>query len=92
MKVTSNLKALCELAKKDGYKTVYTVVGAHMSTTYCVFYDIDRDILARPDGYDYGCGHPGNHRGMWTGHPNTRHVKYGEDIQYRALFERYRGR
>lgn len=90
MKVTVNLKEKAEKAKKDGYKNVYTVVGAYKATTYCVFYDIQKDILDRPVGYNWGCGRPYNTIDMWTGFPNTRMVDSKKDIMYTELFATYR--
>ncbi|MGD0658973.1 MAG: hypothetical protein ABSD38_12980 [Syntrophorhabdales bacterium] len=84
MKVTPRLKEKLERAKAAGYKHIYSVVGAYGSTTYCIFHDVD-SVLAKPNGYDYGCGRPAPAPGMWTGHPNTRQVEC-TDIGYTALF------
>jgi hypothetical protein len=84
MKITARLKEKLELAKRLGYKRVYTVVGAYMSTTYCTYYSIN-SLLEDSVGSNYG-GRPYHQKGMWTGHPNTRQVNPHEDIMYSELF------
>ena len=85
MKITENFKEKLRLAKDDGYKNVYCVVGAYMATTYCVFHKID-DLLKDPIGEDYGNQSPYQCAGMWTGHANTRSVD-SQDIMYSKVFK-----
>jgi hypothetical protein len=87
MKVTQNFKDKLERAKADGYKNVYSVVGAYMATDYCVFHDID-EVLRKPTGYDYGNQRPYTRAGMWSGHDNTRMVE-SHDIQFSAVHADY---
>ena len=85
MKITENFKRHLRAAKADGYENIYVTVGVYKATTYCVFHKIDK-LLADPIGYNYGCGHPWNYAGMWTGHPNTRMVNPKTDIMYTSVF------
>lgn len=83
MKITKRFKDGLTKAKQQGYKRVYSVIGAYKSTKYCYFVNID-ELLSLPIGASYGP--PKRQSSYWTGWPNTRHATK-EDIQYNQVFK-----